>query len=74
MSLDNKHRTNTLGAKEWLTTLTSKWDIDSTTMRESSEGIVVTHCKGRNSYLLVGKYSKVSKKGYVLDRRLEDRK
>ena len=69
----NKHRIDTFSAKEWLEVLKARWNISSTMFRESEDRIVITHTPQGNSTVLVGEYNKITKRGYVLDRRKESR-
>lgn len=62
----------TNGANSWLSTLKSHWNISKTEMRENEEEIKVVHF-GKSGNLMVAYFSKVSKIGYVNDRRREIR-
>ena len=70
----NNHRTNTLGAKQWLDTLKLHWNLSYTEMRESEDKIVVIHVRGGKHIVLVGEFNKNTKIGYILDKRCEVRK
>ncbi len=69
----NKCKYNTKGAKEWLSVLKQRWDLQYTTLREDDEHIVITHTRGGRHMVIVGEYVKNSGEGYVMDQRKEIR-
>lgn len=66
----------TFGAKKWLSTLKERWNLNFTELRENEDRIIILHTKSLynkpSGILLVGEYNKITKVGYVLDRRVKE--
>lgn len=59
-------------AKEWLTTLKSRYDISKTILRDSPEAFTVIVSMGSNKVLLAARFDRTRQYGVVLCQRKLD--